>query len=172
MKCLFLICLSAITFAACGDKEEDPVPTPTPTITTQVQLKENGTALVLDYQAIWTYGASPSMYGLGITQNKTGAEAPQRKLISIRIQGSDFNVGSTHSIGTGNDNEIIYVANHSNSRGQYKANKNFPGSHGTFTLTKIKDLDGSKKAFFGTFNGTVVNMDGDSIVITEGKIIE
>ncbi len=172
MKKIILYSAFLMAFSACGNENEDPTPTPTPTVTTQVKLKENGVAVTLDYQAIWTYESSGPNYGLGITQNKTGAEASQRKLISIRIADEDFDIGGTHHIGVGNDNEIIYVANHTNARGQYKANKNFEGSHGTFTLTKITNLEGSRKSFSGTFSGTVINMDGDSVVITEGQIIE
>lgn len=172
MKKIFLYSALMIGFAACGDNDDNNTPTPAPVVTTKVQLKENGTAVTLDYQASWSYSSTDPMYGLGITQNKTGTEAPQRKMFLINIHGNNLTIGSTHNIGAGNENEIIYLANHSSTRGQYKANKNFEGSHGTFTLTKITDLGSNRKAFYGTFNGTVINIDGDSLVLTNGQILE
>lgn len=172
MKQLFLYSLIIIGFAACSDKKEDPMPTPLPATTTQVKLKENGMAVLLDYQASWSYESGSMMYGLGITQNKTGAEASQRKMILIRIHDADLTTGSIHGIGAGNDNEIIYFANHSSTNGQYKANKYFTGSRGSFTLHKTADVGGGSKAFYGTFSGTLINMNGDSVVITDGRIME
>lgn len=175
MKKTILFAAIIIGLFSCGKKDNgsnNTTPTPTPSSGTVVKLKANGIATELNYTPIWTYESSPKMYGLSLTQNKTGAAAPERQLFSIRIQESDFVVGGTHAVGVGNNNEFIYVANYNSTKGQYKANKNFAKSHGTFTITKIKDADGSKKNFYGTFSGTVINSDGDSIVITEGQIIE
>ncbi|MFA6150632.1 MAG: hypothetical protein WC716_04870 [Chitinophagaceae bacterium] len=173
MKKIIIVALLTIGLASCGKKDSNSNnTTPTTTSGTVIKLKANGVATELNYTPIWTYESSPKMYGLGITQNKTGAAAPERQLFSIRIQESDFVVGGTHEVGVANNNEFIYIANYRSSKGQYKANKSFAKSHGTFTITKIADIDGTKKKFYGTFSGTVINSDGDSIVITEGQIIE
>lgn len=168
-----LIPLVIIGFSSCGKKNSNTsTPTPTPSSGPTLKFKANGSAVELNYTPIWTFESNPKMYGLGVTENKTGAAAPERKLFSIRIQDGDFVIGGTHAVGVGNNNEFIYKANHSSASGQYKASKNFSKSHGSFTITEIKDIDGTKKKFYGTFSGTVFNTNGDSIVITEGQILE
>lgn len=171
------ILFAAIVFglASCGKNDNssnNTTPTPTPSSGTIVKLKANGVATELNYTPIWTYESSPKIYGLGITQNKTGADAPSRQFFSIRIQESNLVVGGAYAVGVGNSNEFIYIANYSSTKSQYKANKSFAKSRGTFTITKIADIDGTKKKFYGTFSGTLINSDGDSVVITEGQIIE
>jgi len=164
----------ALGLLSCGKNGDDSNndPSPTPTSGTVVKLKANGVASTLDYTPIWTSESAPGIYGLGITQNKTGAAASERQFFSIRIQASGLVAGSTHSVGVGNNNEFIYIANYSSTQGQYRASKYFAKSHGTFTLTKIKDGNGATKNFYGTFSGTVINSDGDSILITDGQIVE
>ena len=171
MKNLILVTLIIVGLAACS-KKKSSTPTPPPGATTVLKMKANGVSVELNYTPIWTHETDRNIHGFGITENKTGTEAPERKLMSIRIQQADFVVGGTHQVGLGNNNEFIYMANHSNVNGQYKTSKNFPTSHGTFTLTKIKDGGSTLRQFYGSFSGTVVNIAGDSIVITDGQIIE
>lgn len=170
MKRILFIGFAMISLAAC--KKSDSSTNNNTTTTPQnsyAKMKVNGVLVELSYTPLWTYESSPKIYGFGITENVTGTS---RRMLSFRIQETDLTTGVAHNIGVGYSNEIIYLANQGSLSGQYKANKSFSKSHGTFTLTKIKDLDGTRKAFYGTFSGTLVNSSGDSVVITEGQIIE
>lgn len=169
-----LILCTAIIFGifACG-KKKTTTPKEPQGSSTKLKMKVNGVPIELSYTAIWTYDSGAGgKYGFAVTENKTGTEAPERKLMSIGIQESDLVLGSTHDVGVGNNNTFIYFANHSSINGRYKAASNFPASHGTFTVTKIKEGTGGLKYFYCTFSGTVVNLAGDSIIITDGQIIE
>lgn len=161
--------------ASCGKKDSSSTtPNPTPTKSNYATMKVNGVQVELTYTPLWPYssgasGAGNQKYGFSVTENKTTSE---RRNFVLNIHQDDFVVGKVNKIGVGYKSEIIYFINQSSVKSQYKASNSFPTSHCTFTLSKIKDGSGSLKNFYGTFSGTLINMDGDSIVITEGQIIE
>ena len=175
MKKIILSALMIAGLASCGKKNSSSTtPTPTPTKSNYVTMKVNGVAVELYYMPLWPYssgasGAGNQMYGYAITEDK---KTNDRRNFILNVHQDDLVVGKINKIGVGYKSEIIYFTEQVSIKSQYKASKSFAKSSATFTLTKIKDGSSSTKTYYGTFSGTLVNVDGDSIVITEGKIIE
>jgi hypothetical protein len=177
MKKAILSAIIMIGLASCGKKDNSsnaPTPKPSPNKSNYATMKVNGVAVELYYTPLWLYssgvsGAGNQMYGYSVTEDK---KTNDRRNFLLNVHQDDFVVGKINKIGVGYKSEIIYFPEQVSIKSQYKASKSFAKSSATFTITKITDIDGTKKKFYGTFSGTFVNVDGDSIVITEGKIIE
>lgn len=177
MKKAILSALIITSLASCGKKDSSTTPTPTPTKKSPiVKLKVNGTTIELNQTSVYTLTTSTeNKYGLeihdiDITKTTPG---PGTKRFNIVIKGSDFVVGGTGIVGgAGNDNSLAYTTDYTNKKETFKVDKVTNKSRGTFNITKIKDGIGNTKNFYGTFSGTFYNTSGDSIVVTEGQIIE
>lgn len=172
MKKMLLYIALVTGLAACGNKDKDPAPARKSPV---VKFKVNGTAVELNQSSFYTYNAEKDKYGLDIWDIDllTATPGPGNKQFTIVINGNDFTVGATHTVGgVGNDNALSYTTDFGSSAAIYDVNSVIHHSHGTFTLSEIKDGPGTLKYFYGIFSGTLYNVGGDSIVITEGQIIE
>ena len=167
MKKILLYSALLVGFAACDDKDKDPTPTPT-TPTTRISMKVNGVLIEIENVAAWV--KNTSTHGLSI------ASSDFDKNFIMSVHESHFTTGGANNIGGSNESKIQYSFKYRSGGSQaLSGGKNLHGSHGTFTLTKTDNAPNSTtiKRFYGTFSGTLYSPTGnDSIVITEGQIIE
>lgn len=167
MKKIFLYSALLMGIAACSDKDKDPTPTPT-TPTTRISMKVNGVLTEIENVAAWV--KNTSTHGLSISSSDFD------KNFIMSVHESHFTTGSVNNLGGSNESKIQYSFKNSSGVSQaFSVGKNFHDSHGTFTLTKIDNAPNSTtiKRFYGTFSGVLYSPTGsDSIVITEGQIIE
>lgn len=170
-KVVFLI-LTVLLVTSCKKKEETPVvivPTPTTPVNSYVKFKVLGTSRTLDAASGSTftkcYIENNILYVKGQSLNAGGNYGFEMEIAnasststSYDILGSSINLFKLFSA-----NDPIFS----------RIGTSYPGTFGSVTLTKVKDIGGGIVAVNGTFSGTALNsVDGTLVEITEGQFYD
>lgn len=155
-----MLSLLVIGLSACSNDENAATPTPDPGTGTYVRYKLNGTLITHNLN---TTACFINEYGLQVSAAAGNGGVGFEAEIAATTGTYDINAAG------GLDGHFIF---HRPDASIFAIERTSPGSSGTFTITKVKLIEGTKYAANGTFSGTAIAPDGTTATITEGEFYD